>query len=120
MGQAVKFVVNKGHQSFESTVVSQTPSLQQARYFVGRGRRGFVQTAHTPPLGAQGYHSPTRVSTTANIGIAVFPLISRIKEQMRFGWLTAIVWAKQPIYNNRTSREPAVKGVVYVRQVINV
>src|SRR5438445_543991 len=45
MGQAVKFVVNKGHQSFESTVVSQTPSLQQARYFVGRGRRGFVLIA---------------------------------------------------------------------------
>src|SRR5438128_12094040 len=65
MGQAVQLVVNKGHQSFESTVVSQTPSSQQAGYFGVRGRRGFVQTAHTPPLGGQGYHSPAVFSTAA-------------------------------------------------------
>jgi len=37
---------------------------------------------------------------------------------MRFGWLTALVWAKPPISKNRTRRDPAVKGVIYMRQII--
>jgi len=99
--------VQKGHQSFESAIVSQTPGLQQTGFFVGRGRRGFVQTAHTPLLGAQGYHTLGLLSIpTSRDGIAVFALISRIKEQMRMAALQLLRRdrATPPISKDQTRR----------------